>query len=138
LQKIIRAPPRPSGRAIRCKSSPSAHASLRCGLSASITGAGFSFIFTINFYNLMRFISWLKEQTKRADQVGAFAKWATSNKKFPLSSDPEILSVFLRLQELKGELYAGFQMSYVEYSLTEKNQVPKDFQNLDALKKALL
>ena len=86
----------------------------------------------------MRFISWLKEQTKRTDQVGAFAKWASNNKKFPVSSDPALLKIFLLGQGLKGELYGGFQMAYIEYSLSDKNQVPKDYRTLDSLKEILL
>lgn len=86
----------------------------------------------------MRFISWLKEQTKRNDQVGAFAKWAGSNKKFPVSSDPAFLKLFLFDQGLKGELYGGFQMAYIEYSFSDKNQVPKDYRTTDALKEILL
>ena len=86
----------------------------------------------------MRFISWLKEQTKRNDYVGNFAKWATANKKFPISSDPAYLKIYVYGQGLKGELYAGFQMAYIDYSLSEKNQVPKDYRTLEALKEILL
>lgn len=85
----------------------------------------------------MRFISWLKLQVNRPDPIGNFARWAVKNKKFPLSSDPLILKVYL-FDDLKGGLYGDFQMAFIEYSFSDKHQIPKEYSSLEALKKAIL
>ena len=73
----------------------------------------------------MRFFTWLKEQTSRTDSVGVFAKWAVQNK-LPLSSDPDILKVFV--VHKAPDMYDAFGTSFIEYALDPRSQVPKSFQ----------
>jgi hypothetical protein len=83
----------------------------------------------------MRFSTWLREQTKRNDATGTFATWATQNKKFPLSSDPALLKIFIVAN--KPDLYDAFCIAFIEYAAMPGNQLPKSY-SLEDVKAMLL
>ncbi|MEN9548990.1 MAG: hypothetical protein RIR12_1581 [Bacteroidota bacterium] len=68
----------------------------------------------------MRFISFIKQNAAQTNPaLKSFANYAAANKKFPVSSDPRVLSLYL-YNKLTALETKGFQLFMILYKESEK------------------
>lgn len=81
----------------------------------------------------MRFSTFIKQLPKSADSdITHFIKWVELKKNLPVSSDPRALGLFLA-NKLNEEQTLGYQKAMLLYAQAEKNMLPKDLKNKQAL-----
>jgi hypothetical protein len=85
----------------------------------------------------MRFITFIKSLPKQQDkEVQDFINWVKKNPKFPQSSDPRLLGMYLS-NKLNDSMKMGYMKTMMVYKHQTDNSLPKDLKDsnkfLDAL-----
>ena len=76
----------------------------------------------------MRFVSFLKGLPKQDDEeLQSFINYVKRNKKFPLSSDPRMLGLYLH-NKLDEKLTMGYMKAMMIYYHTDKNMLAKELK----------
>ncbi|HWY11172.1 MAG TPA: hypothetical protein VN026_07605 [Bacteroidia bacterium] len=76
----------------------------------------------------MRFITFIKSLPKQQDkEVQDFINWAKKNSKFPQSSDPRFLGMYLS-NKLNDSMKMGYMKTMMFFRHQTDNSLPKDLK----------
>lgn len=59
---------------------------------------------------------WLLAQLKRDDDIGALAKWAHTNRSFPIDGDVNAVSRLLNVVGAEGEMHLALEEAELDWS----------------------
>lgn len=77
----------------------------------------------------MRFITFIKSLPKQQDkEVQDFINWAKRNPRFPQSSDPRLLGMYLS-NKLNDDLKKGYMKTMMIFWAQTDNSLPKDLKD---------